>query len=96
MSTFTETETLLKTAIILSQNSVKEIAEACGIKASTLYKWKTNQQVHLSPAKADALSLYFIEKEPETIITALAFNYVLYKLYVYLTSLTDEEVTKEE
>jgi len=50
----------------------------------------------LSPAKADALSLYFIEKEPETIITALAFNYVLYKLYVYLTSLTDEEVTKEE
>lgn len=50
----------------------------------------------MSPAKADALSLYFIEKEPETIITALAFNYVLYKLYVYLTSLTDEEVTKEE
>lgn len=43
MSTFAETETLLKTAIILSQNSVKDIAEACGIKASTLYKWKTNQ-----------------------------------------------------
>ena len=96
MSTFAETETLLKTAIILSQNSVKDIAEACGIKANTLYKWKTNQQVHLSPAKADALSLYFIEKEPETIITALAFNYVIYKLYVYLTSSTEQEVSQEE
>ena len=96
MNTFAETETLLKTAIILSQNSVKDIAEACGIKANTLYKWKTNQQIHLSPAKADALSLYFIEKEPETIITALALNYVLFKLYVYLTSLTKLEVSQEE
>ena len=43
MNTFSETETILKTAIILSQNSVKDIAEACGIKANTLYKWKTNQ-----------------------------------------------------
>lgn len=96
MNTFAETETLLKMAIVLSQNSVKDIAEACGIKASTLYKWKTNQQVHLSPAKADALSLYFIEKEPETIITALAFNYVLHKLYVYLTSSTKQEVLQED
>ena len=92
MTTFAKTETLLKTAIILSQNSVKEIAEVCGIKASTLYKWKTNQQVHLSPAKADALSLYFTEKEPETIITALALHYVLLKLYIYLTSSTEQEV----
>ncbi len=89
MNTFAETEILLKTAIILSQNSVKDIAEACEIKANTLYKWKTNQQVHLSPAKVDALLLYFIEKEPETIITALALNYVLFKLYVYLTSLSE-------
>ena len=96
MNTFAETETLLKKAIILSQNSVKDIAEACGIKPSCLYKWKTNQQIHLSPAKADALSLYFIEKEPETIIAALAFNYVFHKLYVYLTSSTDEEVSQEE
>ena len=96
MNTFTETEALLKTAIILSQNSVKDIAESCDIKPSCLYKWKTNQQVHLSPAKADALSLYFIEKEPETILSALAFNYVLFKLYVYLTSSSEEEVPQEE
>ena len=90
-----ETEALLKTAIILSQNSVKDIAEACGIKANTLYKWRTTN-VHLSPQKADALLLYFIENEPQAIIAAYALNYVLFKLYVYLTSFTDEEVRKEE
>ena len=57
---------------------------ACGIKANTLYKWKTNEKVHLSPAKADALLLYFIENEPDTIITASVFNYVLVKLYIYI------------
>ena len=95
MNTFAETEALLKTAIILSQNSVKDIAEACGIKANTLYKWKTTD-VHLSPKKADALLIYFIENEPQAIIAAYALNYVLLKLYVYLTSFTDEEVRKEE
>lgn len=89
MNTFAETEALLKSAIILTQNSVKDIAVACGIKANTLYKWKTNEKVHLSPAKADALLLYFIENEPETIITASVFNYVLIKIYLYLTSFTD-------
>lgn len=43
MSTFAETEILLKTAIMLSDNSVKDIASGAGIKAGTLYKWKTNQ-----------------------------------------------------
>ena len=89
MNTFAETDFLLKTAIVLSQNSVKDIAAACGIKANTLYKWKTNEKVHLSPAKADALLLYFIENEPDTIITASVFNYVLLKIYLYLTSSTD-------
>ena len=88
MNTFAETEVLLKTAIILSQNSVKDIAEACGIKANTLYKWKTTD-VHLSPQKADALLLYFIENEPQAIIAAYVLNYVLLKLYIYLTSSTD-------
>ncbi len=50
----------------------------------------------MSPAKAEALSLYFIEKETETIITALALNYVLNKLYIYLTSSTEQEVSQEE
>ena len=88
MSTFADTETLLKTAIILSQNSVKHIAAESGIKANTLYKWKTSS-VHLSPAKADTLLLYFTENEPQAIIAAYVLHYVLLKLYVYLTSSTD-------
>lgn len=91
MNTFAETEALLKSAILLSQNSVKDIAAVCGIKANTLYKWKTTD-VHLSPAKQDALLLYFIENEPETILTAQILNYVYLKLYLYLTSSTDQEV----
>ena len=88
MNTFAETEALLKSAIILSQNSVKQIGEACGIKPNTLYKWKTTD-VHLSPQKADALLLYFIENEPQAIIVAYVLNYVLLKLYIYLISSTD-------
>ena len=95
MITFSETEALLKSAIILSQSTVKQIGEACGIKPNTLYKWKTTD-VHLSPQKADALLLYFIENEPQAIIAAYVLNYVLLKLYVYLTSSTDEEVSQEE
>ena len=90
-NTFIETERLLLTAFELSDNSVKSIAGATGINSATLYKWKTTS-VHLSPQKVDTLLLYFIEKEPGTLITALALNYVLTKLYIYLTSLSEEEV----
>ena len=57
-------EKLLLTAINLCGRSVKDIAAATGIKPSTLYKWKTTD-VHLSPPKADALLLYFIQNEPQ-------------------------------
>jgi hypothetical protein len=93
MNTFAETEALLRTAIILSDNSIKQIAVESGIKANTLYKWKTTD-VHLSPAKADALTLYFLEKEPKAIVAAALLNYVLNILYVYLSSSTEEEVAK--
>ena len=76
MNTFAETEALLKSAIILSQNSVKDIATASGIKANTLYKWKTTD-VHLSPTKADALLLYFMENEPQALVAGAVLNYVL-------------------
>ena len=95
MNTFAETELLLKTAINLSQNSVKHIAAECGIKPNCLYKWKTTN-VNLSPSKHDALLLYFYEKEPQTIVAAAILNYVLSKLYEYLSSSTEEEVPKEE
>ena len=65
MNTFAETEALLKSAIILSQNSIKEIAAATGIKPNTLYKWKSSGKGHLSPSKADKLLIYFIQNEPE-------------------------------
>ena len=63
-STFAEMEALLLTAVGLRGYSIKHIATATGIQANTLYKWKTST-AHLSPAKADALLLYFIENEPQ-------------------------------
>jgi len=63
-NTFAELETLLLTAINLPGSSIKSIAGATGIKANTLYKWKTTP-VHLSPEKADKLLVYFIEHEPD-------------------------------
>lgn len=51
-----------------TQNSsciiIKAIAAATGIRPDTLYKWTTTE-VHLSPSKADALLLYFINNEPQ-------------------------------
>ena len=95
MNTFAETEALLKSAIILSQNSVKHIATASGIKVNTLYKWKTTD-VHLSPTKADALLLYFMENEPQALVAGAVLNYVLTLLQIYLTSSSEEEVSQEE
>ena len=69
MNTFAETEALLKLAMTLSKNKVKQIANATGIKPNTLYKWKTTD-VHLSPQKVDALLLYFTENEPQTLLEA--------------------------
>lgn len=74
-NTFAETEALLQTAINMKGRTVKDIAAAIGIRPDTLYKWKTTD-VHLSPAKADALLLYFIQNEPmrlelaETVLAA--------------------------
>ena len=62
--TFAETEALLRTAVNMKGRTVKAIAAATGIRADTLYKWKTTE-AHLSPPKADALLLYFIQNEPQ-------------------------------
>ena len=61
---FAALEQLLLTAIRLPGSSVKSIAAATGIKANTLYKWKTTDN-HLSPEKADRLLLYFQSQEPK-------------------------------
>ena len=91
MNTFAETEALLKLAMTLSKNTVKQIAEATGIKPNTLYKWKTTD-AHLSPQKADTLLRYFINNELQTIITALVVNDVQLYLQNNLASLTEEDV----
>ena len=54
----------MQTAIGLPGRSIREIGAATGIKPNTLYKWKSSN-VHLSPQKADALLLYFMQNEPE-------------------------------
>ena len=79
LNTFSETEAMLKLAVKLSPNSVKQIAEATGIKPNTLYKWKTTDD-HLSPQKADTLLLYFTENEPQALLEALAVIDVQLKL----------------
>ena len=91
-NTFIETERLLLTAFELSDNSVKSIALSTGINSSTLYKWKTQESVHLSPSKADALLLYFIENEPVVLIKASLVNTITDLLLDYSSSLTKEEV----
>ena len=88
MNTFAETDALLRTAVILSDNSIKQIAENCSIKPNTLYKWKSTD-VHLSPQKMDALLAYFIDKEPHVIVAAALLNYVLKIISLYLTSYTE-------
>jgi len=70
-TTFSQTESLLLTTIQLPGASIQTIASATGIKAHTLYKWKTTS-VHLSPEKADKLLLYFMEHEPDRLELANA------------------------
>ena len=94
MTTFSETEAILKSAILLSQNSVKQISEVSKINADILYKWKTMHNRHLSPTNADILLLYFKKNEPQTLIEAYVFNFVHNYLQNYLTSSTEEEVRK--
>ena len=95
MTTFSDTESILLLAVKISDNSVKTISDATGIKASTLYKWKTTN-VHLSPAKADILLRYFMESEPLTLLQAVLLYTQANLLLSYLLSSSEEEVTEEE
>ena len=69
-NTFAEMEALLKIAIEIPGSSIKDISVATDIKPNTLYKWKSNENAHLSPQKADTLLLYFIQNEPERLFVA--------------------------
>ena len=63
-NTSLQTEALLLTAISLPGRNIKRISNDSGIKASTLYKWKTSK-TRLSPTKMDKLLIYFMQNEPE-------------------------------
>ena len=89
MTTFSETEAILKSAIMISQNSVKQISEASGINVDILYKWKSMEGRHLSLVNADILLLYFQNNEPQTLIEAYVLNQVHNYLQDYLTSSTE-------
>ena len=99
-TTFAEIEALLRTAINLRGHTVKDISAATGIKASTLYKWKTTD-VRLSPDKADTLLLYFIQNEPkrledaEIVLAAHSNDNNIYN-NSSLSSLFDRKYPQEE
>ena len=61
--TFTQVESILRTAFDLDGNSIKTVAEMAGLNLSSLYKWNSGS-MRFSPENIDRLILYFMEHEP--------------------------------
>ena len=61
--TYTQLESILRTAFDLDGNSIKTVAEMAGLNLSTLYKWNSGA-MRFSPENMDRLILYFREHEP--------------------------------
>ena len=95
MYTFDETEKLLQSALVLSGNSLKQIATESGIKPNTLYKFNSSKG-HLSPTNSDKLMLYFIENEQKVLIAASIHMRVIDFLCDYLTSSSDTGCGEKE
>ena len=62
--TYTQIEAILRTALDVDGNSIKDIAEMTGINRNTLYKWNCGA-MHFSPDNIDKLLMCFQEHEPE-------------------------------
>ena len=60
--TFTQLESILRTAFDLEGSSIKEVSEKAGINLNTLYKWNSGA-MRFSPENMDRLILYFMEHE---------------------------------
>ena len=60
--TFTQLESILRTAFDLDGNSIKTVAEMAGLNLSSLYKWNSGA-MRFSPENMDRLILYFMEHE---------------------------------
>ena len=85
---YPEIDLLLLLAVSISPNSIKDIAAASGIKASTIYKWKTTP-ANLSPKKMNALLRYFAEEEPLILTIAEIVETVL--ILLFSTSFSSEQ-----
>ena len=62
--TYTQLETILRTAFDVEGNSIKDVAAIANINLNTLYKWNCSA-MRFSPENIDKLILYFHEHEPE-------------------------------
>ena len=62
--TYTQMEEILRTALDVEGNSIKDVAEKTGINRNTLYKWNCGA-MRFSPDNIDKLLVYFQEHEPE-------------------------------
>lgn len=60
--TYTQLESILRTAFDLDGNSIKTVAEMAGLNLSSLYKWNSGA-MRFSPENMDRLILYFMEHE---------------------------------
>ena len=60
--TYTQLESILRTAFDLDGNSIKTVAEIAGLNLSSLYKWNSGA-MRFSPENMDRLILYFMEHE---------------------------------
>ena len=62
--TYTQMEAILRTALDVKGNSIKDVAKMANINLNTLYKWNCGA-MRFSPDNIDKLLLYFKEHEPE-------------------------------
>ena len=62
--TNTQLEGILRTALDINGNSIKDVAKMANINLNTLYKWNCGA-MRFSPDNIDKLLVYFQEHEPE-------------------------------
>ena len=61
--TYTQMEAILRTALDVKGNSIKDVAKMANINLNTLYKWNCGA-MRFSPENMDKLIVYFHEHEP--------------------------------
>lgn len=61
--TYSQIESILRTAFDLVGNNIKTVAEKARLNLSSLYKWNSGA-MRFSPENIDKLILYFQEHEP--------------------------------